>query len=84
MFIVKCSWCNREISRAPGADRISHGICPPCYEKTMQEIKTFLPRNVHLIKSDGSGEKYLGRAVLGPGCLIFLPRSEPLLDLVHF
>ena len=50
MFIVKCSWCNREISRAPGADRISHGICPPCYEKTMQEIKTFLPRNVNFIK----------------------------------
>jgi hypothetical protein len=59
MFIVKCSWCNREISRAPGKDGISHGICPLCYEKTMREIRTFLPRNVNLIK----------RAVLGKNTL---------------
>ena len=59
MFIVKCSWCNREISRAPGPDGISHGICPPCYEKTMQEIKTFLPRNVNLIKRTVLGKSTL-------------------------
>jgi hypothetical protein len=50
MFIVKCSWCNREISRAPGKDEISHGICFPCYEKTMDEIRSFLPRKINLLK----------------------------------
>jgi hypothetical protein len=50
MFIVKCSWCDREISRAHGKDGISHGICPPCYEKTMKEIKSYLPRQINLFK----------------------------------
>ncbi|MCU0579644.1 MAG: hypothetical protein MUF69_08870 [Desulfobacterota bacterium] len=50
MFIVKCSWCNREISRVPGKDGVSHGICPPCYEKTMLEVKSYLPRQINLLK----------------------------------
>ena len=60
MFIVKCSWCNLEISRAPGPDEVSHGICPSCYEKTMREIRSFLPRNINLIK----------RTVLGKDSLV--------------
>jgi hypothetical protein len=50
MFIVKCSWCNREISRAPGKDAISHGICPLCYEKTMREVRSYLPRKINLLR----------------------------------
>jgi hypothetical protein len=51
MFIVLCSWCNREISRLPGEDGISHGICRPCYEKTMEDIRSFVPRKIELINS---------------------------------
>lgn len=50
MFIVKCSWCNREISRAYGKDGVSHGICPTCYEKSMREIRSYLPRQIRLLK----------------------------------
>ncbi len=51
MFLVLCSWCNREISRFPGEDGISHGICRPCYEKTIEDIRSFSPRKIELIKS---------------------------------
>ena len=59
MFIVKCSWCNLEISRDPGPDEISHGICPLCYVKTMREIRSFLPRDISLIQKTVLGKNSL-------------------------
>jgi hypothetical protein len=51
MFIIMCSWCNREINRFPGEDEISHGICRRCYEKTVKDMRSLLSGKVELIKS---------------------------------
>ena len=59
MLIVKCSWCDREISRNHKKNGITHGICVPCFDKTMRDVRRILPWKTSLLKKTVLGENTL-------------------------
>jgi len=38
---IVCAWCNKDMGEkdGQGVSGISHGICPSCQEKLMNELK---------------------------------------------
>ena len=43
---VICSWCKKDLGEKEPMDdrRISHGMCPDCFEKQKEEIRIFWER----------------------------------------
>ncbi len=45
LMYVKCAYCGKWLDVKPGKmNRISHAICPECFDREMQKRKSASPR----------------------------------------
>ena len=38
-YTIQCSWCGLILRQGDPGEKISHGICPACYDKMMAKIR---------------------------------------------